>query len=128
MNTLPSLIRLVQNDGREEDDVIVLGDFDASSRHLESQLPNSEITWAIASSVPTNVEGTDQFDNIGFITTFTNEFTGRAGVLVFLREFNLNTASAAEISTHLPVSAELSVFEGGVPGRIANGDAAHDHR
>ena len=116
---LPGLIRVIQSDGRQEDDVILVGDFNASSRHLEDSLVNAEVTWAISSSVPTNIEGTDQFDNIGFVKTFTDEFTGRAGALDFLREFNLNVATAREISGHIPVWAEFSVFEGGTPGRIA---------
>ena len=121
---LPGIVRLVQADGRQEDDVIVLGDFGASSRHLAATMSSSELTWAVASSVATNVEGTDQFDNIGFIHTFTDEFTGRAGAMDFLREFNLNTSTASEVSSHLPVWAEFSVFEGGTSGRIADLPAA----
>lgn len=116
---LPGLVRLVQSDGRQEDDVIVVGDFNASSRHLESTLNGTDVTWVVASSVPTNIEGTDQFDNIGFVKTFTDEFTGRGGALDFLREFNLNVTSAAEVSNHLPVWAEFTVFEGGTAGRVA---------
>ncbi len=115
---LPGLVRAVQTDGRQEDDVIVLGNLNASSRYLRDNL-DSTLTWVIASSVPTNIEGTAQFDNIGFVKTFTDEFTGRGAALDFLREFNLSTAGAQEVSGHLPIWAEFSPFEGGTSGRVA---------
>lgn len=117
---LSSVLRAVRADGRNEDDVIVLGDFNAAGRHLAKTLPHADLTWAIASSVATNASGTDQFDNIGFTAALTDEFTGRAGAFDFLREFNLTVPQAAEVSGHLPAWAEFSVFEGGIPGRIAS--------
>ncbi len=119
LSLLRSVLQAVRADGRNEDDVIVLGDFHANGRHLEAILPHAGLTWAIASYVATNIGGTDQFDNIGFTAALTDEFTGRAGAFDFLREFNLTVPQAAEISDHLPAWAEFSVFEGGMPGRIA---------
>jgi hypothetical protein len=78
----------------------------------------SNVAWAI-SGVPTNVRGTKLYDNIVYHSLATGEFTGRAGVFDFLREFNLNQDEALEISDHLPVWAEFSVYEGGQPGRVA---------
>ena len=37
----------------------------------------------------------------------------------FLREYNLTSDQALEVSDHMPVWAEFSVYEGGQPGRIA---------
>ncbi len=113
---LGSVLGAVRADGRNEEDVILLGDFNAAARHLEKTLPNANLTWAIASSIATNTSGTDQFDNIGFTATFTDEFTGRAGAFDFLREFNLTIPQAAEVSGHLPAWSEFQVFEGGIPG------------
>ena len=117
---LDSVLRAVRADGRNEEDVIVLGDFNAAGRHLEKTLPNANLTWAIASFIATNTSGTDQFDNIGFTAALTDEFTGRAGAFDFLREFNLTITQAAEVSSHLPAWVEFYVFEGGMPGRIAS--------
>jgi hypothetical protein len=49
----------------------------------------------------------------------TSEFTGRAGVFDIVREFNLTLDEALEVSDHLPVWAEFSVYEGGQLGRVA---------
>ena len=129
-SVLDGVLRAVRADGRNEDDVIVLGDFNAAGRHLEKTLPHADLTWAIARSVATNTSGTDQFDNIGFTAALTDEFTGRAGAFDFLREFNLTIPQAAEVSDHLPAWAEFHVFEGGIPGRIASrpADMAHGTR
>ena len=65
---------------------------------------------------------TKQYDNIVFHSQATREFIGRGGVDDFLREHNLSMEEALEVSDHLPVWAEFSVYEGGEPGRVAAGD------
>jgi hypothetical protein len=123
LNVLDDVFVAVQNDGRNEDDVIILGDLNVDDRHMGElgQLPN--ITWCI-SGVPTNVRGTQLYDNIVFSKRSTVEFSGRAGVYDFMREFNLSQDEALEISDHIPVWAEFSLYEGGVPGRVATLPAA----
>jgi endonuclease/exonuclease/phosphatase family metal-dependent hydrolase len=118
MNALDDVFRAVRDDGRGEDDVILLGDLNADDRHLGQLGQVSGITWVI-SNMPTNTHGTQQFDNILFQEQATLEFTGRGGVFDFLREYNLSLQEALEVSDHLPVWAEFSIYEGGVPGRIA---------
>jgi hypothetical protein len=44
---------------------------------------------------------------------------GRSGVLDFMRDGNLTLEEALEVSDHLPVWAEFSIFEGGTIGRVA---------
>src|SRR5204863_6411769 len=63
--------------------------------------------------------GRAQYDNLVFDRTATQEFLGRSGVFDFLREYNLSEAQAKQVSDHLPVWAEFSIYEGGVPGRVA---------
>ena len=118
LNVLDDVFVAVQNDGRGEDDVIILGDLNVDDRHLGElgRLPN--ISWCI-SGVPTNVRRTQLYDNLVFSKRATVEFTGRAGVYDFMREFNLSQDEALEISDHIPVWAEFSLYEGGVPGRVA---------
>ena len=105
----------VRNDGRGEDDVIMLGDFNASSKQI-AELGGESLTAAIQKM--TNTRGTKQYDNVLFDERATVEFKGRAGVFDFLREFNLTIDDALTISDHLPVWAEFSIYEGGA-GRLA---------
>lgn len=118
VDVLADVYRVVREDGRREDDVIILGDFNADSNHLGrlGQLPG--LTCAIA-GIPTNTRGSHQLDNLVFNSLATAEFTGRSGVFDFLREFNLSLEAAQEVSNHLPVWAEFSASEGGQPGRVA---------
>lgn len=118
LDALGDVYRAVQHDGRGEDDVILLGDLNVDDRHLGRLGEVSNIMWTI-SGVPTNTRGNKQYDNMLFVQGATNEFTGRAGVLDLIREFNLTTDEALEVSDHMPIWAEFSVYEGGQGGRIA---------
>jgi len=118
VNALDDVFRAVRDDGREEDDVILLGDLNTDDQHL-GQIGQSSAITAVISGVPTTVRGGSQLDNILFEELATKEFTGRSGVFDFLREYNFTLEQAAEISDHLPVWAEFSAFEGGIPGRVA---------
>ncbi len=112
---LHSLFDEVRNDGRGEDDVIMLGDFNADSNTILS-LGSSTVTASV--NKKTNTRGTKEYDNILFDERATEEFSGRSGVYDFLREFNLTIDEALQISDHLPVWAEFNVQEGGY-GRMA---------
>ena len=118
MAALDDVYRAVQRDGRNEDDVILLGDLNADDQALGPLGAVSGIAWAI-SGTPTNTRGTKQYDNLLFHREATTEFTGQAGVLDLMREFNLSQTAALEVSDHLPVWAEFSTLENGRPGRIA---------
>lgn len=111
-------VRAVRYNGFVEDDVILLGDLNADEKKfgMLGALPN--MSWVI-SGIPTNTRGTHTLDNILFNRVATVEFTGRGGVVDLLREHNLTQEQVLEISDHLPVWAEFSVYEGGQPGRIA---------
>lgn len=118
VNALADVFHAVRDDGRGEDDVIVLGDLNASDKQLGrlGQIPH---IYAAISGIPTNTRGTSQYDNIIFDQTVTKEFTGRAGVYDYMREYNLSMQEALEVSDHMPVWAEFSAYEGGDPGRYA---------
>ena len=120
LDLLDDAFRAVRDDSRGEDDVILLGDLGADDRHLGQlgQLPN--VTCAI-SDVPSTTRGTRLVDNVLFDRRATVEFTGRSGVVDLIREFELSMRQAVEISDHLPVWAEFSVFEGGQAGNVAGG-------
>ncbi|MCC7083564.1 MAG: endonuclease/exonuclease/phosphatase family protein [Pirellulales bacterium] len=121
VNALASAYQAVRNvrfNGFAEDDTILLGDFNADEKHFGflASIPN--MNWVV-SGVTTNTRGTHTLDNILFNRSATVEFTGRWGVLDLVREFNLTEAQALQVSDHLPVWAEFSVYEGGQPGRVA---------
>lgn len=122
MNVLDDVYMAVRNDGRNEDDIIILGDFNADDRHLGDLGRLSGLTWVIA-GMPTNTKGTAQYDNIIFTEQATREFTGRGGVFDFMREYNLTMEQAEKVSDHLPVWAEFSIYEGGQAGRFAGTDS-----
>lgn len=118
VDVLADVFNAVRNDGRGEDDVILLGDFhvaDDSFNQL-NELPG--VVWAIA-GLPTNTRGDAPCANLVFRQDATNEFTGAVGVFDFMREFNLTLDEALEISDHLPVWAEFTAYEGGQPRRMA---------
>jgi deoxyribonuclease-1-like protein len=105
-------------DGPGEDDVIMLGDFEADDRHLGRLGNVPGLAAAIGDIFPTTVRGTKMADNILFNRVATSEFTGRAEVFDMMRVFQLPVQAAAEVSEHLPVWAEFSVFEGGPRGFV----------
>jgi endonuclease/exonuclease/phosphatase family metal-dependent hydrolase len=119
VDALADVFRAVRADGRNEDDVMLLGDLNVADEGLGRLARLPDITWVI-SGVPTNTRGTAQYDNILFQQSATAEFTGRYGVVDLIREYNLTADQALEVSDHLPIWAEFSLYEGGQPGRLAS--------
>ncbi len=118
LDALAAVFRAVRDDGRGEDDVIILGDLNVDDHHLGllGQLP--QIHWAI-SGVATNTRGNKLYDNLVFSRVATTEYTGRWGVFDMIRQFNLTVDDALKVSDHMPVWAEFNLFEGGQGGRVA---------
>jgi hypothetical protein len=119
LSVLDDVLYEVRDDGRGEDDVILLGCFQADDRHLGQLGEVSDLVAAIRGT-PTDVDGTTQTENIVFRATATDEFTGAAGVSDFLRAYNLSSQRAHEVSAYMPVWAEFSILEGGEQGRLAS--------
>lgn len=118
LKALAAVFKAVRDDGRGEDDVILLGDFNTDSQHLGALGQISGLVSAI-SGTPTNTARTKEYDNLIFHGQATREFTGRGGVFDTMREFNLTLEAAQEVSDHCPVWAEFRIEEGGQPGAIA---------
>jgi hypothetical protein len=110
---LPQLFRAVRKDGRGEDDVMILGDFESGNLDLGTAGQGSHLTWAVQNR-PTNTLGTQPLDNLVYDIHATTEFTGATGVFDFLRQFNMSIEQATNVSDHLPIWAEFSVIEGGM--------------
>lgn len=107
----------VQQNGTGEDDVILLGDLNVDEYRLGNlgRLPG---IGCVVSGVPTNTRRNRTYDNILLDRRATVEYTGRWGVLDLMQEFSLSLAQALEVSDHMPVWAEFSVYEG-VSGPLA---------
>lgn len=112
LDALDDVFVAIQRNGGGEDDVILLGDLNVDEYHLGElgRLPN--IAHAI-SGLKTNTRRTKSYDNILFDRRATAEYTGRSGVLDLMAVFNLTVDETLEVSDHLPVWAEFSVYEGG---------------
>lgn len=120
LNVLDDVFRAVRDDGRNEDDVLLVGDFNADENHL-GELGRMPGVITVIRGMPTNTRSSHAYDNLLFHQAATTEFTGRGGVFDFLREYNLTLEAALEVSDHLPVWAEFTIYEGGRAGRVAQG-------
>jgi endonuclease/exonuclease/phosphatase family metal-dependent hydrolase len=105
------LFRAIRNDGRGEDDVIIVGNFNAGDRGLSPLRKKAGLNWVVFDT-PTSTDKAHQFDNLIFSPTATVEFTGQGGVLDFLAAYNLRYDQAVAISDHMPIWAEFSAIEG----------------
>lgn len=118
LNLLADVFRAVRDDGRGEDDVLLVGSFGANPQNLGGLNRIPHLMWSIADR-PTTTLGPATVDNILFESRATVEFAGRSGAMDLMSELNLTVRQAAQVSDHLPVWAEFSIFEGGQVGRIA---------
>ncbi len=119
LDALAEVYRVVRRSSRGEDDIILLGDFNADDRHLGrlSQLPG---VLPLIAGVWTNTRQNKQYDNVVIHQPSTTEYAGRSGVFDVMRRYNLTQKQALEVSDHFPVWAEFSVYERDYAGRIAS--------
>jgi len=115
---LDDVFRAVRNDGRGEDDVIILGHIPADPSLLAQLESTSSGSWLIG-GVPTSTRGGELADNLFLDRWATVEYTGRCGVMDLMRRFDLALHEAVATSANLPVWAEFSAFEGGISGIAA---------
>jgi deoxyribonuclease-1-like protein len=122
VDLLADAFRAVRDYYRSEDDIILLGDLESDDQHL-GQLSKLLGVTALLSGVPTTTRGAHLLDNILLDRRATSEFTGRVEVVDMMRDpdFELTMPGALEVSEHLPVWAEFSIYEGGQPGHVPAG-------
>ena len=113
VNAMGSIMREIRNYefmAGQEDDVILLGDFNAPPAKMASLQTQAGMRPLIVNQ-PTNVRETELYDNILIEPMANVEFTGRAGVMS-LREFlGISVNDALKLSDHNPVWAEFWVEE-----------------
>jgi deoxyribonuclease-1-like protein len=124
LNVLDDVFRAVRDDGRGEDDIILLGDLNADDHHFGELGQMGYITWVIT-GMPTNTRGTHLYDNILFDSRTTVEYDRRAGVFDLMKEFHLSMEQALAISDHLPIWAEFSLTEGGKGALVSQAATAN---
>ncbi|MFG0263854.1 MAG: deoxyribonuclease I [Rhodopirellula sp. JB055] len=108
---LGQLFDSIRDDGRGEDDILMMGLFQADDAYLLPTIAGRTVRAAV-SSTPTDVFGRHQTENIVFDFQSTAEAIGRGGVYDFLRVYNLSLSEAQTVSSYLPVYAEFSPLEG----------------
>ena len=111
---LPSMLRAIRYDGRGEDDVVMVGLLQADDAYLIPDVMGDRVSAAVVKTA-TEVIGKHQTSNILVDVGPTTEYVGRGGALDFLRIYNLSLEAAQAVSSQLPVYAEFSATEGGVP-------------
>jgi deoxyribonuclease-1-like protein len=116
LDRLADAYRAVRDGHRSEDDIILLGDLESDDQHL-GRLGKLLGVAPLISGVATTSRGTQLLDNILLDRRATCEFIGRVEVVDVMREYRLTQPEVLEISEHLPIWAEFSIYE--------NGQAAH---
>ncbi|MEQ1906213.1 MAG: endonuclease/exonuclease/phosphatase family protein [Pirellulaceae bacterium] len=103
-----------------EDDFIILGDFNAPTDYMSKFFPwFASPIYVVKDDWVTNVRENKNYDNIVFDARYTTEYDGRCGVFNFKREYQLLEQDALQVSDHFPIWATFSIFEGGNPSLVA---------
>lgn len=106
-----SLFRAVREDGRGEDDIILVGDLGLTSQSSGQSQPR---LMRMISSQTTTVLQNAQLDNILYQESATVEYH-LSGVVDFMSRYNLRLADALKVSDRNPVWSEFSIYEGQRP-------------
>ena len=121
LEALAEVYRVVRRAGGNEDDVIMLGDFNASDQEMgQTRLGMIPDLKPLVRGVFSNTKQNKLYDNLLIHTPSTTEYMGRSGVLNFAQPLNMTQAQAETVSDHFPVWAEFSAYERDYNGRIAN--------
>jgi hypothetical protein len=110
---LPEMLQAIRKDGRGEDDVVLLGLFQADDAYLVPTIRGDKVQAAVQSR-PTDIFGRYQTSNVLVDTVSNSEYLGRGGVFDYLRAYHLNLPEAETVTSHLPVYAEFTATEGGL--------------
>jgi endonuclease/exonuclease/phosphatase family metal-dependent hydrolase len=119
LDALAEVYRVVRRAGGNEDDVIMLGDFNADDAHMArlGQIPG---IMPLIRGVFTNTRQNKLLDNIIIHQPSTTEYAGRSGVFDLVRRVNLTLDQADAVSDHFPIWAEFSVYERDYAGNVAS--------
>ncbi len=119
---LPGIFESVRRDGRGEDDVVMLGLFQADDAYLMPTMGGGATAGgamtggsmrAAVQARSTDIFGRYQTSNLILDSIPTSEFLGRAGVYDYARAADWNPIEAETVTSHLPVFADFTAHEGG---------------
>jgi deoxyribonuclease-1-like protein len=122
LEALGEVYRVVRRASQQEDDVIMLGDFNADNQQIAKRSRIGQIPGVVplVSGVFSNTRGNKLYDNIIIHGPSTTEYVGKSGVFNLMERYNLSMAEAEQVSNHQPVWAEFSAYERDYTGRIAS--------
>jgi endonuclease/exonuclease/phosphatase family metal-dependent hydrolase len=121
LEALGEAFRAVRRASRGEDDVIMLGDFNADDVKIaRSRLGQIPGVTPLVRGVFSNTRQDHLYDNLVVHLPSTTECVGRSGVFNVMERFKLTAAEAELVSNHLPVYAEFSAYERDYTGGIAS--------
>jgi len=112
VSLLAAMLKAIRNDGRGEDDVLLVGLFQADDAYLLPSLSVRNLEATVAGR-PTDIFGRYQTSNVLVDTKPTREYVGRGGVFQYLQEYDINLLEAETVTSHLPVYGEFTATEGG---------------
>jgi deoxyribonuclease-1-like protein len=119
---LAEVYREVRRTGRGEDDIIMLGDFNASDKKIlaHPRLGRLPSVMPLVRDVYSNVRQNALYDNFMIHVPSTTEYLGRSGVYNFAQAIGISPSEAEQVSDHFPVWAEFSAYERDYTGGIAS--------
>jgi endonuclease/exonuclease/phosphatase family metal-dependent hydrolase len=115
---LASVFKVMLTARPDEDDVILLGDLNASEKQMGPLGEVPGISWVVTGTT-TNARRNKAYDNIVFHGQATSEYTGQWGVVDVESVFKLTREEALRVSDHNPVWAEFSIWEAAPQGTVA---------
>ncbi len=138
LDALYSAYQVVQRmpiSGITEDDVILLGDFNtnvptagtATGRGRSRSLIPADLRrlskipgiYPLIRNQASNSRGSRLHDNLLISRIATTEFSSRSGVFDIGTQYGLSREQVLEVSDHLPVWGEFSIYESNTLGRVA---------
>ena len=111
VDALADVFHAMRSARADEDDVILLGDLNASETQLGRLGQYPGIRWVVSGGAMTNTRKNKAYDNIIFQGQATTEYTGRWGIIDMESLFGISRDVALTISDHLPVWAEFQLWE-----------------
>ena len=108
---LQPIVQNVVNNITNEDDFIVIGDFNVTPDDLLVMPMVTNLRTVVPTSISTKTRNTGCVDNLVFDTEATLEYRANGGVLNLMSEYNLSLEQALLVSDHMPVWAEFSIYE-----------------
>ncbi|MDA0525452.1 endonuclease/exonuclease/phosphatase family protein [Methanococcoides alaskense] len=110
INALDDVLAYAQSVYPEEDDFVIMGDFNADGSYFDEDSTSDleDYFWAIDDTHDTTTRSTDYtYDRM--VLTDTSDLVGQANVFRYDLEYELTEEETVAVSDHYPVYAEFNV-------------------